>query len=38
MRAHRDVVAATFRWNAAGMTWLTADPHTQLARLVEQHE
>ncbi|MBF9071899.1 AAA domain-containing protein [Streptacidiphilus fuscans] len=38
VRAHRDVLAATARWNAAGVTWPTADAHTQLARLVEHHE
>jgi very-short-patch-repair endonuclease len=38
VRAHRDVLAATARWNAAGVTWPAADPHTQLARLVEHHE
>lgn len=38
VRAHRDVIAATARWNAAGVTWPTADAHTQLARLVEHHD
>lgn len=38
VRAHRDVLIATARWKAAGVSWPAADPHTQLARLVEHHE